>query len=286
MKKSWYCYGMALALAFSACSVDKDDDGDEVTPGGRLKVLEYCPAPGQFINEHGEFKTMAEANAWAEGRLENKLFVSLGSFGGYITVKLPKVVKNRKGYDFGIAGNPFDGSSEPGIVWVSEDVNGNGIADDPWYELKGSDQPERDYEVTYFRPSQPGNVHWKDNKGNEGDILYLPDFHDQMYYPAWITADSYTLKGSMLQARTVNEGGTWKNQSFGWGYADNMGSDIEKSANGVYRYNQFELDNALDAQGNPAVLEQIHFVKVQSAILKNVDVIGEVSTEVVSFKIF
>lgn len=70
MKKSFYCYGMALALAFTACSVDKDDnDDDEIAPG-QVKVLEYCPAPGQFINEHGEFKTMAEANAWAETRLK------------------------------------------------------------------------------------------------------------------------------------------------------------------------------------------------------------------------
>ena len=90
----------------------------------------------------------------------------------------------------------------------------------------------------------------------------------------------------MLQPRTVNEGGVWKNQAFGWGYADNMGKDIEKSANGVYRYNQFELDNAIDAEGNAVVLNQIHFVKVQSGILENVDVIGEVSTEVVGFKIF
>lgn len=45
MKKSFYCYGMALALAFTACSVDKDDkDDDEIAPG-QVKVLEYCPAP-------------------------------------------------------------------------------------------------------------------------------------------------------------------------------------------------------------------------------------------------
>lgn len=288
MKKNFYFWGMALALAFTACSVDKDDDGDIIPDEGesKLEVLEYCPAPGQFINENGAFKTMAEANAWAESRFANKLYVSLGSFGGYITVKSPKVIKNRNGYDFGVMGNPFEDSSEPGIVWVSEDVNGNGIADDLWYELKGSDQPERDYQVTYTRPSEPGDVHWKDNKGNEGVISHLPEFHEQMYYPAWITEDSYTLKGSMLQPRTVYENGTWKNQSFGWGYADNMGTDVEKASNGAYRYNQFELENAVDAAGNPVVLKQIHFVKVQNAILKNVDAIGEVSTEVAGFKIF
>lgn len=289
MKKNFYFWGMAFALAFTACSVDKDDDDEDIIPDqgeAKLEVLEYRPAPGQFINENGAFKTMAEANAWAESRFANKLYVSLGSFGGYITVKSPKVIKNRNGYDFGVIGNPFDGSSEPGIVWVSEDVNGNGIADDLWYELKGSDPSERDYQVTYTRPSEPGDVHWKDNKGNEGVISYLPEYHKQMYYPAWITEDSYTLKGSMLQPRTVYENSTWKNQSFGWGYADNMGTDTEKASNGTYRYNQFELDNAVDVEGNAVVLKQIHFVKVQNAILKNVDAIGEVSTEVAGFKIF
>lgn len=282
MKKNFYFRMIILVLACSACSVDKDEE-PTIMP---LKVLEYCPAPGQFINDRVELKTMAEANAWAEKRLADKFYVSLGSFGGYIMVKTPNVIKNRGGYDFGIAGNSFDGSSEPGIVSVSEDVNGNGVADDPWYELKGSEQPERNYQVTYFRPSQPGAISWKDNKGNEGVINYLADIHPQMYYPAWITGDSYTLKGSMLEARVVNEGGIWKNQAFAWGYADNMGEDADKSSNGTYRYNQFDLDNAVDQQGNKVALSKIHFIKVQSAVLENVGILGEVSTEIVSFKFF
>lgn len=59
-----------------------------------------------------------------------------------------------------------------------------------------------------------------------------------------------------------------------------------KDDNGNYRYNQFDLDDAVDQNGNPVTLERIHFVKVQSAILKNVESIGEVSTEVVGFKAF
>ena len=249
-------------------------------------MLEYRPAPGQFINEGFDCQTMEEANAYAEERFNKKLYVSLGSFGGYITVKMPKEIKNRKGYDFGILGNPFSGSSEPGIVWVSEDANGNGKADDVWYELKGSDEPERDYSVTYHRPDAAGDIPWEDSKGESGVIKYLPQYHDQMYYPNWIKEDSYTLKGSMLEARTEQEGGIWKNKDFGKGYADNWGSDMAKDDNGNYRYNQFDLDDAVDQNGNPVTLERIHFVKVQSAILKNVESIGEVSTEVVGFKAF
>lgn len=273
---------MAIAATLLA-SCNKDEEETEIQG---FKVLEYRPAPGQFINEGFDCQTMEEANAYAEERFNKKLYISLGSFGGYITVKMPKEIKNRKGYDFGIIGNPFSGSSEPGIVWVSEDANGNGKADDVWYELKGSDEPERDYSVTYHRPDAAGDIPWEDSKGESGVIKYLPQYHDQMYYPNWIKEGSYTLKGSMLEARTEQEGGIWKNKDFGKGYADNWGSDIAKDDNGNYRYNQFDLDDAVDQNGNPVTLERIHFVKVQSAILKNVESIGEVSTEVVGFKAF
>ena len=262
-----------------------EDDHNEEGPG-KLTVLEYRPAPGQFINDNMSASTQTEANAWAQQRLDNELYVSLGAFGGYITVRMPKTVRNREGYDFGIAGNPFAGSSEPGIVWVSEDVNGNGIADDPWYELKGSDNAARGYEVTYYRPSEAGDIRWKDSGEEEGVISYLPDYHDQMYYPAWITSDSYTLKGSRLEPRSVLENNIWKNDSFGWGYADNMGNDVSLSSGNLYNYNQFDLDNAIDSEGKTVALTQIHFVRVQSAILKNVPLIGEVSTEVVRFITF
>ena len=153
MKKHWYILAVMTTVIFTSCN--KDEEITEET--NDLKVLEYCPAPGQFINEGFNCQTMEEANAYAEQRFKQKNYVSLGSFGGYITVKMPKEIKNRKGYDFGIIGNPFDGSSEPGIVWVSEDANGNGKADDVWYELKGSDNPTRDYSVTYFRPDEIGD---------------------------------------------------------------------------------------------------------------------------------
>lgn len=286
MKTNYWLAGLALALVCCACSKDDNDEDQEIP--GTVKVLEYCPAPGQFINEGLTAKTMAEANAWAQDRIEKGNFVSLGSFGGYMTVQMPKIIKNRKGYDFAVAGNPFEGSSEPGIVWVSEDVNGNGLADDVWYELKGSDLAgsERGYKVTYRRPNAPGDIHWEDNKGGSGVVKYLSEYHSQMYYPAWVTENTYTLSGSRLEPRAIKEDGKWQNGNYGWGYADNMGSDVEVKSNGSYRYNQFDLDNAIDDQGNAVVLQQIHFVKVQSAVLYNVETIGEVSTEVTGFKAF
>ena len=121
MKRYWYLMAIAATLL---ASCNKDEEETEIQG---FKVLEYRPAPGQFINEGFDCQTMEEANAYAEERFNKKLYVSLGSFGGYITVKMPKEIKNRKGYDFGIIGNPFSGSSEPGIVWVMQDENGDGL---------------------------------------------------------------------------------------------------------------------------------------------------------------
>lgn len=67
------------------------------------------------------------------------------------------------------------GSAEPGIVLVSKDENGNGLPDDEWYELAGSeygtDTEIRDYEITYYRPEpENADVRWIDNQGNEGYV--------------------------------------------------------------------------------------------------------------------
>lgn len=65
--------------------------------------------------------------------------MSLGAFGGYLVVGFDHSIENDGGYNIGVSGNSFDGSSEPGIVWVMQDENGDGLPNDTWYELKGSE---------------------------------------------------------------------------------------------------------------------------------------------------
>ena len=48
-------------------------------------------------------------------------------------------IANGEGADIVVKGNMHEGSSEAGIVWVSQDTNGNGQPDDEWYELRGSE---------------------------------------------------------------------------------------------------------------------------------------------------
>ena len=86
MKRYWYLMAIAATLL---ASCNKDEEETEIQG---FKVLEYRPAPGQFINEGFDCQTMEEANAYAEERFNKKLYVSLGSFGGYITIKMPKEI--------------------------------------------------------------------------------------------------------------------------------------------------------------------------------------------------
>ena len=259
------------------------------------KVYEYTPAPGQFINElkTGGFDAShispEAAVAYAEERLNNDIWVSLGGFGGYVVVGFDHSITNTRGYDFGVVGNAFDGSSEPGVVWVMQDENGNGFPDDTWYELAGSENGKfetyRDYAVTYYRPTGIGMpVQWTDNYGGSGEVDYLKQFHDQdYYYPLWIGADSYTLTGTRLEARNYDQSGNgtyWVNPHYDWGYVDNFSpSDFNSSD----KANLFKIVNAIDFEGNPVKLNHIDFVKVQCALNAKSGWLGEISTEVCGF---
>lgn len=279
-----------FALLMAACSggeeISGPSDGED-----NVTVIEYRPAPGQFINERMSVTTQPQADRWAQERLAAGSYVSLGAFGGYIVVRMPAPVANKTGYDFSISGNALPTNSEPGIVWVAADANG---VPGTWYELKGSDSDatSRSYKVTYYRPAGAGDdVRWEseDSDGNfdAGYIKHLPEYHSQAYYPAWITGDSYTLTGSFLAARTELAGNEWVNRPFDRGYADNFGTGADTdavSSNGYYRYNRFDITDAIDADGNPVTLGSIEYIKVQTAVLADAGPTGEVSTEVVGFK--
>ena len=254
------------------------------------EVVEYMPAPGQFIGDMktggftGQELTSEDARAYAEGRLRQNNWVSLGAFGGYIVVGFDHSVENISGADIAITGNSFDGSSEPGVVWVMQDENGNGLADDTWYELRGSETGKgttyQDYEVTYYRPTASGMpVGWTDNKGGSGTIDYLAAFHNQpSYYPTWITTDSYTLRGTRLEARNYDRSGNgsmWVQPAYDWGYVDNASE--RDCSEGI---NSLDIDNAIDVLGKPIELEYIDFVKIQSAVQAKSGWLGELSTEV------
>ncbi len=260
--KSRYLWGVVLPLLLlPACNVAQVD-GDSVAiqkpASAGFTVREYRPAPGQFVKGTPTLEEVTE-------RLKSGSIVSLGGWGGYIVIGFDESVVDRDGADIAIRGNAFENSSEPGIMYVMEDANGNGEPDDTWIEVPGSETSETDYAVTYHRGDDENPIRWEDNRGGSG-VVERNEFHTQDYYPAWIAEDSYTLTGSLLPPNVTEQGGVWLLTPFAWGYADNFGSDYVK--------NEWILDVA--ATG----VSRVDFVKIQTGIHSTAGWVGEISTEI------
>ena len=279
---------VATLLLIGGCASFEETYGggkDSAPKELEFEVVEFLPAPGQFVNEGYAATTMAEACVYAEEQFKNSSYISLGGFGGYIVVRFKTpIVNSEGGYDFGIYGNSFSGSSEPGVVWVAQDMNGNGVADDEWFELYGSESEKEttkhDYSITYSRTDNETEIAWCDNKGESGTIK-RNSAHRQDYFPAWVADNEYTLTGTLLpdNSEWSEKNREWVLHAFEWGYADNF-STIDLAED---RANRFRILDAHDATGRVNILPQIDFIKVQSATNVIHTVIGEVSTEVSGF---
>lgn len=295
MKKISLKHGAWLLIATTACnSSETITTVREEFPTS--KVLEYTPAPGQFINStlagfpQEPITTPEAAAAYASARLTRGGesdsgtetvtygFVSLGGWGGYIILGFDEPVPNSGGaeYDLYVTGNSFNGSSEPGIVSVAQDTNGDGSpAGETWYELKGSEEARvtRGYEVTYTA-QEDGSVAWTDYRGGSGTIERT--IHTQSYIPAWVGELTYT--GTRLPDNVVpdEQTGIYDMQSFAWGYADNS-----STIDGAGSKNRFRIANAVDGEGNPVDLRQIDFIRIQTGVNCTAgNGVGEISTEV------
>ena len=289
MTKTFKFALVATLLLVVGCAQIEGGGNNQKPETTLFEVVEFTPAPGQFINEGYIAATAKEACDYAEQRLRNGYYISLGGFGGYVVVKFNEPIINTGDYDFGIYGNSFSGSSEPGVVWVSQDANENGLADDEWFELYGSES-EKDgtihgYSITYSRTDDETKIAWRDNRGASGTIERNSS-HCQDYFPAWIADQEYTLSGTLLpdNSEWCEEDKLWKYvlHAFEWGYADNF-SSIDRATD---RANRFRIGDAHTISGEAANLSQIDFVKVQSATNVVLPAIGEISTEVCGFVVY
>lgn len=253
------------------------------------KVYEYKPAPGQFINvlpeyEEGDTETnmIAKVEAKIAGQSVNSTsYICLGAWGGYVTFGFDHPLVNVSGeYDLLIFGNAFKsgepkdglqyGSPEPGIVYVSRDENGDGLPNDTWYEIAGSmaNETTRAYELTYVNAGAEEDIPWMDNQGESGSIK-RNQFHTQPYYPLWCTESRISFSGTILPQNLTEAGRAYM---FDYGYADNWPNDDERA--------KIKLDWAIDAEGQPANLTYVDFIRVQTGVMVDWGVSGEMSTEV------
>lgn len=265
------------------------------------KVFEYVPAPGQFINMLPEWEEGDDAAAMAEKAYyytaEDGAMISLGAWGGYITVGFETTIVNADGKrDIYIEGNAFGaeggvstfatgGSSEPGVVMVAYDINDNGMPDDnEWFEIAGSEYSNsiHNYEITYYRPATDDeDIRWTDDQGNSG-YVFKNQFHMQSYWPQWLNdCETLTFKGSRLPDNGKNQGDSdspyYVLTPFDWGYADNLPNiDGDEYNDGA----KIDIDWAVDSKGNSVKLPGVDFIRIYTGVNQANGWIGENSTEV------
>lgn len=280
---------LLLLLLLTACNSGSEIVTSRVSEP-YARIVEYTPAPGQFINEPKSgfdgVTDAATACAYAEKRLARGNYISLGGWGGYIVAAFAAPVIASNDYDLWVKGNTQGpNTSEPGVVWIMQDTNGDGEANDTWYELRGSryDDPKtlRGYRITYTRSAEAMPITWIDNLNAHGSIGRMDEFgHTQpSYYPQWIASPTLTLEGTRLPDNVTDgsfEGQPgWFLTAFEWGYADNL-----SATDAIRQVNQFRIIDAVTATGSPANLVQADFIKVQTGVNSWCTGIGEISTEV------
>jgi hypothetical protein len=249
------------------------------------KIFDYKYGPGQHAAiipsdwKGGDFI----GQPWTG----TKLYTSLGGWGGYIVAGFDHTVKNVVGADFAIFTQPGAGS-EPGVVFVMDDANNDGIPNDgEWAEIKGSEynHPEtiHDYKVTYYKPIGNGNITWKDNKGTSGELA--PVYEAASWW--WsgyenkteVVFEGVKLPDAYKNISTQPDTENWivRPGMFTFGYAECYNnSDYNKSL----KANIFDITNAVDNAGNKVNLPGIKFIKVQSGVFQVAGWLNEISTEI------
>lgn len=280
----------------------------------KVQVLEYHPAPGQFVNvlptaEAGT--TQADINRLCEEQLEDGNLVHLGAYGGYITMKFDHPIENKHGSDFLVLGNgmyaiddpkygkeTIGGSIEPGIVYVGV---GDNLETAQWYELAGSEYYTteiHDFEITYFKPKTENcehqlfgsicdkyikwNCSWTDAQGERRDSTgyhMKNQYHLQTYWPKWEDKEQLTFKGGCLPNNAVMYSPKyWVQYRYAkdaYGYADACPAKDSL-------YSSFDINWAVDEKGNSVALDHIDYIRVMTGVFQYCGWLGETSTEITS----
>ena len=187
-----------------------------------------------------------------------------GDPGSHIALKFNTPVLNEPdnpmGLDFVVHGNAFWVGGVPTRRWaeaalieISEDVNGNGLADDPWYVIPGSRKMNASVlPAGVANPSPPlaGNVFNPNTDGNEYD---------------WGYSD---------MSPTVQE------------YRDNYLRPDDPLKVGLTPYSgggdAFDISWAVKSDGTPANLAKFDFIRISAFVNGSVSGFGAVAPEISS----
>lgn len=209
---------------------------------------------------------------------DNSSTVSLGRQGGSITLRFATPVlddpQNPMGLDcivfsnaFWVGGNPQRTYQEPALIEISRDVNGNGLADDPWYLIPGSRNLAYDPFPWVSEPL--------------GDSNTPP-------------ASAYLLAGHIQNPNVLDGDPGNDSAEYNWGYAeltpalqphlDNYLRPDDPFAVGMTEGSgggdAFDIAWAVDAQGDPADLDRFDFIRLTAFIDRRLGPLGYASPEI------
>lgn len=184
----------------------------------------------------------------------------------------------------------INGKSKSSTIVAEDKVNSVLVTkDDKTYYISGT----KEYEVVEitdaFTSVFSNYIKWTDNLGHSG---YEPknNFHQQSYWPAY-AGDKIVIKGEYLpvgtQVTTTNGTSSfYSNNPKAWGFPLDAAGKNGIGAYGMcdtYEntndYSCVDIDWAVDEEGNPANLDHIDFVKVQTAVHHQAGMLGEISCE-------
>lgn len=222
MRREW-----ALGFAWCTC----------VSMGSPFatRVLEYRPAPGQFVMLPSAEGLLFNDPSRALGApigggtltAGNTKAVTLGGFGGSLTLGFERTILDRAcnsmGLDaivFGnavwVSGNPLRRWGEAGVIEISRDVNGNGLADDPWFVVRGASLPTAPQGVWRAQA-------WDNNSGTATPPSNITWYPAGPVFPNWPSAYStstFELPAEYASLVLENPPTAPPGEEARWGYAD------------------------------------------------------------------
>jgi hypothetical protein len=303
---------------------DEIENGIDPNPQGATayitKVFDYMPAVGQFTNEMPQYEagdTRETMNAKVLATIGNnaKGTITLGGWGGYVTVGFDHTIANVTGKrDFRVIANafyaaanpdpnaPIGGSCEPGVIMVAYDADKDGGPDDDeWYEIAGSAHKDptkelwyqmavdngndvnlyRDYSITYHRPeAEPAsNEEWATYirwEDNKGNSGYkVKNEFHEQPYYPLWAGSTLTFNGTRLPENAIDESG--KGTYFVlYKFHYGYADNVPNTDDEA----AIDIDWAVDADGNKADLPGVDFIKIYTGVNQENGWLGENSTEI------
>ncbi len=268
------------------------------------EVVEFAPAPGQFVNSPALNDAAAALGApvgGSPGDPSTVDIVTLGGFGGSITLRFADTVWDEPCNPFGVDaivfGNALYVSNDPrrrfaeaAHIEISYDANHNGVADDAWYVIRGSSLPP--VPLDSFRAQN-----WDNDSGTS-----IPP-SNTLWYPNTVHGSSYSTSAfelpSLFAANVIVLPPQATDEAI-WGYADFTPTlALPTGADPVDFYSTpddpiaigitpgssggdaFDIAWAVDpTTGAPANLPGFDFIRITTAVDAIIGPLGEVSAEI------